>query len=158
MDVYSDSPDGVASYVYRLDVADTGGDWRTVSISWEDFKRVDWEANAGESFDQMDKVTGVAFGFGNYEQRLNSSIRIDDLILVKSGAMVEEPVVEATAEEDQSQAVNEAEENQPPAANEAVENVPNPITRLLPCSGSILVPVIFILLIHFFRFLLPISK
>ena len=97
--------------------------------------------------------------FGNYEQRLNSTIRIDDLILIKSGAMVgKQPVVEATAEEDQSPAENEAEENQPPEANEAVENVPNPITRLLPCSGSILIPVIFILLVYFFRFLIPISK
>ena len=63
VDIYSGSPDGVASYVYRLNISDTGGDWKTASISWEDFKRVDWEANAGESFDQMDKVTGVAFGF-----------------------------------------------------------------------------------------------
>jgi hypothetical protein len=158
VDIYSGSPDGVASYVYRLNISDTGGDWETASISWEDFKRVDWEANAGESFDQMEKVTGVAFGFGNYEQRLNSTIRIDNLILIKSGAMVEQPVIEATAEEDQSPSVNESEEDQPPAANEAVENVPNPINRLLPCSGAILVPVIFILLISFFRFLLPISK
>ena len=159
VDIYSGSPDGVASYVYRLNISDTGGDWETASICWEDFKRVDWEANAGESFDQMEKVTGVAFGFGNYEQRLNSTIRIDDLILIKSGAMAgKQPEVEATTEEDQSSAENEAEENQPPEANEAVENVPNPITRLLPCTGSIMIPVIFILLVYFFRFLIPISK
>jgi hypothetical protein len=158
VDIYSDSPDGVASYVYRLKIEDTGGDWETASITWDDFKRVDWEANAGEPFDQMDKVTGVAFGFGNYEERLNSNVRIDDLILVKSGAIgEEEPVMEAPAEEDQASMENEVKDNQPSEAN-GEDTAPNPISRLLPCSGSILVPLIFILLIFFFRYLIPISK
>jgi hypothetical protein len=148
VDIYSDSPDGVASYVYRLNISDTGGHWKTTTLKWQDFLRVDWEANAGESFDQADKVTGLAFGFGNYEQRLISSIRIHDLILVNNGAMIEEkPVVEATVQE-----------NQPPVVNEDEENAPNPITRLLPCSGSILIPVVFILLVYFFKYSITISK
>jgi hypothetical protein len=148
VDIYTDSPDGVASYVYRLNIADTKGHWKTTTLKWQDFVRVDWEANAGESFDQEDKVTGLAFGFGNYEQRLISSIRIDDVILVKSRPMAEvQPVIEPTAQE-----------NQPLVVNEDEENVPNPITRLLPCSGSILIPFIFIFLVYFLRYLIPISK
>ncbi len=141
VDIYSDSPDGVASYVYRLNIADTGGQWKTTTLKWQDFLRVDWEANAGESFDQMDKVTGVAFGFGNYEQRLNSTIRIDELRLIQEDEWIlEEPV------EDAFIAGTEL-----PQENEEPEMTENPLSKLVPCGGTILIPFVFILLFALFK-------
>jgi len=72
IDLYAGSPDYQESYYYTLETPAGSDDWTLITIPWQDFKRVDWEENAGAAFTRTDQVMGMAFGFPGTGSPLNS--------------------------------------------------------------------------------------
>ena len=119
INLYVDGPDGQESYVYSIETTQAGADsWIQTSIPWSEFKRVDWEANAGTPFAKQAQVSGLAFGFGS---QAIGTIWVDDLSLL--GA---EPVAVPSP-------LGEPQDSQPvqPSGRPA-----------LPCLGSLTLPLL----------------
>jgi hypothetical protein len=76
------------TYVYTLQTsAENTKDWVAYQLRWDDFKRVDWEENAGASFSHPGQVTGLAFGIPSLsEKTVAGTFWIDDLQLLGTGA------------------------------------------------------------------------
>jgi hypothetical protein len=87
IDLYAGSPDSQESYYCTLETPAGSSDWSLITIPWQDFKRVDWEEDAGAAFTKTDQVMGLAFGFPGTGSPLNSgTIWIDDVRLVSDAA------------------------------------------------------------------------
>lgn len=85
IDIYSGSPESQESYYTTLETSESG-EWEQIIIPWTDFKRVDWEENAGESFSRTDRVMGMAFGFPGTGSPLNGgTVWVDDVRLAGAG-------------------------------------------------------------------------
>lgn len=83
VDLYAGAADNQESYYYVMESPGNAGEWMTVTIPWQDFKRVDWEENAGAAFTKTDQVLGMAFGFpGTGSPRNSGTIWIDDIRLL----------------------------------------------------------------------------
>lgn len=106
VDIYAGSPENQESYYTTLETSGSG-EWEQIVIPWQDFKRVDWEENAGAPFANTDRVMGLAFGFPGIGSPLNSgTIWVDDVRLAGAeGGQL--PAAEATVE---SPEVNTEEE------------------------------------------------
>ncbi|MCJ7717669.1 MAG: hypothetical protein MUO54_14280, partial [Anaerolineales bacterium] len=124
VDLFADGPEGEESYIYELDFTPAiEDDWVQVGIPWDEFHRVDWEADAGSPFSKPDQVTGLAFGFGSEEDELDGVLWIDELGWMQDG----ESTVEESADQKMSQA-EEPEEEESGGFN-------------LPCLGSLAMPL-----------------
>jgi hypothetical protein len=100
-----------------------------MQVRWEDFRRASWEENAGAVFTQSNEVAGLAFGLATPQDAPNvGEIWVDDLQLSGAASVVDE----------------QPEEVQPAAPDEN-----QPARRpSLPCTGGIVLPLLFISLIH----------
>jgi hypothetical protein len=103
IDLYVDGPDGRESYISSFETMPGSVEgWKPVILTWDQFKRVDWEAGAGSRFEKPSQVSGMAFGFSaDANTASQGSIWIDDLQLVSSKPDVEDvdspkPVPEMT--------------------------------------------------------------
>jgi hypothetical protein len=126
IDLYVDGPDGQESYIARFQTTPQSvEDWVPVSLTWEQFQRVDWEADAGTPFDKADQVSGLAFGFSpGAESASQGTIWVDDLALTGT---------------QQETGVDEPAESAPePVTEEAPQDEP---TRSLPCPGALAFPL-----------------
>jgi hypothetical protein len=122
VDLYVDGPEGLESYISQIKLG--SGDWNQVAIPWDNFHRVDWEAEAGSPFKKAHQVSRLAFGFSNEgESDIEGMIWIDDLSWMTSGDVVEEEAprpgrIESSGEEGEDQR-----------------------GRRLPCIGSLFMPL-----------------
>ena len=136
MDIFT-GPDGDrATYAKELTYPDASSKWISVQIKWDDFKRVEWEANGGTVFNHPEQITGLAFGFPAGEEGNKGIIRVDDIKTYSNGSTAEKPVQAQPTVKGQQVEGNEqpAQEKQPPEAKTESR-------RLFPFCGSIaLVP------------------
>ena len=80
IDLYAEGPGGRESYVYYLPLSDEmEGEWAEAAVPWSSFTRVEWEENPGEPFQEADRVSGLAIGFGTEEDQIQGTVWIDDL-------------------------------------------------------------------------------
>jgi hypothetical protein len=94
VDLYAQNGEERESYVYSTETsAESVSGWAPVQVRWEDFHRVDWEANAGAPFGKPDQVAGMAFGIPSADSASEGQFWVDDLLL--TGA-AQPPVVEPT--------------------------------------------------------------
>lgn len=123
VDLYVEGPDGTESYIEEV-ALEPGmeSEWVQIDIGWENFQRVDWEADAGSPFDKPDQISGIAFGFGTEEDNLEGVLWIDDI-----GWMI--PVDNV---------------NEVLASSEGIESDPEAQEESggfnLPCIGSLVMP------------------
>lgn len=126
--LYVDVPDGQEAYVYTLATSpESEGAWERIDLSWDQFRRVDWEADAGTPFAKPDQVSGIAFGFSTEPDKSNiGTIWVDDLQLLGSPPAVEQPEPPTLAPESSS------EPTEAPLSE--------PTSRGLPCLGALILP------------------
>jgi hypothetical protein len=107
LDIYAGNPEQWATYVYEF--TPNAGGWQVYTVRWDEFKRVDWEENAGSPYDPSLPVGGIAFGIPSPEGAESSSgiFRVDDIALAAETS--EAPAAESAP----------ASEVQPPAAESA---------------------------------------
>ena len=80
VDLFAEGSEGHESYVFEQDLtAAMEGKWVQIGIPWQEFRRVDWEANPGSEFTNPQQISGLAFGFGTAEDEVEGQIWIDDL-------------------------------------------------------------------------------
>ncbi|OQY33898.1 MAG: hypothetical protein B6I38_03020 [Anaerolineaceae bacterium 4572_5.1] len=126
VDLYVEGADGEdESYVYMVETTPESVDgWMRVDLAWDQFHRVDWEANAGTPFAKQDQISGMAFGFSTYPDTPNiGTIWVDDLQLMgtQSAVQPESPASDSESEE------TPADESRG--------------RRRLPCLGSLILPL-----------------
>jgi hypothetical protein len=122
VDVYTGPPEARQTYIYHVQTLSVTSDvWVPYELRWEQFKRADWEENAGAAFEQPSAVTGLAFGFDSAQ---SGTFWIDDLGLFTPGAVENAPVTAAPPESPPSDAPSE-----------------QPASRSLPCAGAAVLPL-----------------
>jgi len=124
VDLYAGEGDSRASYFYELMPQDSGA-WTQVTIPWAEFRRVDWEENAGQPFEQAQRVSGIAFGMPSQGK---GTLWVDDIRLMGSG----EPV---------SVQENVPDEEPDMEEPEVEEETPQGRFRLPFCGGAAALPV-----------------
>ncbi len=81
------------SYVYEGWV-EGSGEWQEFIVFWDEFRRVDWEEDAGSPFTQPGHVEGLAFGFNTpdgVEEGFGGTLYIDELALGAPASALEVP-------------------------------------------------------------------
>jgi hypothetical protein len=128
IDLYVDGPDGEESYIARFETTPQSVEgWVAVSLAWEQFQRVEWEAEAGTPFAKADQVSGMAFGFSPVpEGASQGTIWVDDLHLTGT-----QPVLEG-------EPAQPAEPALAPVTEVAPQEGP---ARSLPCPGALALPL-----------------
>lgn len=132
VDLYTGPNESRATYVFTVQAPPEGaGGWVPMRLNWQDFHRASWEENAGAVFAQSDQVSGMAFGLTAPQDASNvGELWVDDLQLF-AGTNNEQPeVVPTTAPVDTPSA--ESEEGQPRRG------------PALPCTGGIVLPLLFL--------------
>jgi hypothetical protein len=126
IDLYVDGPGGQESYIARFETTPQSVEnWVPVSLAWNQFQRVDWEAEAGTPFDKADQVSGLAFGFSpGAEGASQGAIWVDDLAL--AGTQLE------AGDEEPAESAPE------PVTEEVPQDEP---ARSLPCLGALALPL-----------------
>jgi hypothetical protein len=114
LNLYAEVGEQQESYLYPLTTTGMSTEtWVPLTVRWSDFRRVDWEENAGASFEKPGRIHGLAFGFSATEGASNTSmIWIDDLQLIRA---------ESVGVMDQTELDQSSEESP---------------RRLLPCGGA----------------------
>lgn len=84
VDLYTLEEDGRASYYYTLSPS-ASDQWIQVSIPWAEFRRVDWEEDAGQPLTGTAQVSGIAFGMPS---KGRGTFWVDDIRLLGSGEVV----------------------------------------------------------------------
>ncbi len=118
------------SYVYKGWV-EGSGHWQEFIVFWDEFRRVDWEENAGTPFTKTDQVTGFAFGFNTPDdmaEGFSGTLYIDDLVVGVPGTEIEAALDEAPAPES-------ATGRDDVGADDGAGSTP------LPCVGGLVLPV-----------------
>jgi hypothetical protein len=122
VDLYVDGPDGLESYIYQQEMS--SGDWIQVTIPWNNFHRVSWEADAGAPFNKPDQISRFAFGFSNEgENDIEGIVWVDELGWITKGVAAEE---EASGPGREESTVEEADDRRGIS---------------LPCFGSLVMPL-----------------
>ena len=132
VDLYAGTPESQESYYHTIEMTTGSDDWVMITIPWQDFKRVDWEENAGTPFSNTNNVLGIAFGYPGSSDPLNSgTIWIDEVRLLGEAS----PAVQ---QENQPGAEPPAiDEESPPEETPARERRINfPL-----CGGAIALPL-----------------
>ncbi len=91
--IYAGTPEAQETYIESAETPqDSLGGWALVEIPWAEFKRADWEADAGATFTKSGQILSIAFGFDGLADSSNTgTIWIDDIQV--SGA-VTSPITE----------------------------------------------------------------
>ena len=55
--------------------------WQEIFLSWDQFERVEWEADAGFPFTKADQLQSMAFGFNTPFGSLDEAKAVKELIL-----------------------------------------------------------------------------
>jgi len=132
VDLYAAGTEGLnETYVYTLQTsAENTQGWVAYQLRWDDFKRVDWEENAGAPFAKPGQVTGLAFGIPSLsEASLSGAFWVDDVQLLGADA---NPEPAATSAPEATEATGQPAEE--PAAP----------TGGLPFCGGALLPLILL--------------
>ncbi len=81
VDLYAGTPEEQETYFYTIEAPpDSAVGWIPVELRWEEFHRVDWEADAGAPFTSPERIIGLAFGFNTYPDTPNTgTIWVDDI-------------------------------------------------------------------------------
>ncbi|MGB8981447.1 MAG: hypothetical protein WCC12_06200, partial [Anaerolineales bacterium] len=134
VDLYSGPEAARETYVYTVEApAKSVNAWVPMQLRWEDFRRASWEENAGASFEPSRGVAGLAFGVATLQDATNTGeIWVDDLQLAGAAP--------AGSEERPEAAPTTVPEEEPE------ETQPRPS---LPCTGGIVLPLLFVGLIRF---------
>lgn len=114
-------------YVYVVS-SDATEEWIPIYIPWSNFKRVEWEENAGSPFTKPEQINGIAFGFNtpdNTEIAPSGTIYVDNLALGQDSAVSEVPelVPETENEPDEKESSEEKPSGSP-----------------IPCVGGFVIP------------------
>ncbi len=120
VDIFVEGPEGRESYVSQVGITDNMlAGWDQISLRWDQFQRVEWEADPGSPLTRSDQISGISFGFNAEENDIQGGLRIDDLGWLRDGdaVTVDQPVWESPTEE------------------------PELAGRHLPCIGSLAFPL-----------------
>ena len=131
----------VIRYLSRRAAVVRSDGWVPVALQWDQFHRVDWEAEAGTPFSKPDQVSGMAFGFSTYEATPNTgTIWVDEVQLItvqpETGSGGSSPDVEPVdpAPETGDEAVSQ--DAPPPPSTTGDEGGGG-----LPCLGALALPL-----------------
>jgi hypothetical protein len=128
VDLYIEGVEGRESYFSQIHLEPAmEEDWVQVNLAWDDFKRVDWETDAGSTFQNPEQISGLAFGFSVEDQGIQGQILIDQLGWLSG----QNPEVESSGQQE------------PPASSEADHDSTNYLDRIFGrmCPGSLLSPL-----------------
>jgi len=116
VDLYGGTPDMTETYVHHRETpVEYPEGYIPFMVFWDEFLRVEWEENAGVSFEHPEQVMGMAFGFdGSQDTPYTGTIWIDNVTLQHS------PSYETDDEEEGGSSPS------------------------LPCLGSLLLPLCLI--------------
>ena len=123
VDVYAADGEERESYYFALSSSDASDEWTTVQIPWSEFKRVDWEENAGQPFTAADQVTGIAFGIPSQGEGM---LWVDEIQLLG----------------DESAVVNEEVATLAPQGEETTEEAPQGRFKLPICGSAFVLPLL----------------
>ena len=132
VDIMLENATGVESYVHQIWL-DSSKEWTQVYIPWSEFKRVDWEENAGAPFTKPDQIRSLVFGFGTPDDQdiaPKGIIYIDNLTLGQTTCEDSPP--------ENSADIEEPEEAPPPEETPAEDE---PSGNPLPCVGGLILPL-----------------
>jgi hypothetical protein len=81
--IYTGSADNRETYISYCETSQEETDkWVTHELTWVAFKRAQWEADAGTSFNESKPILGVAFGLDGLENASNAgTLWVDELKL-----------------------------------------------------------------------------
>jgi hypothetical protein len=103
LNVFAEGGEQQESYQYSLTTSGVSTEtWIPLTVRWEDLRRVEWEENAGETFEKPGRIHGLAFGFSATEGVPNTGmIWIDDLRLIRGESVdvLEPPESEGSSDE-----------------------------------------------------------
>ncbi len=137
VDLYAGPPEARETYLYTLETPpDAAQGWIPITLTWDQFHRADWEADAGTPFARSNQVSGMAFGFNTYPDTPNTGVLWVDELRLSGGEQT--PAQPAPTQEQPAQ----------PAAPE-----PERPGRRLPFCGSALLLPLFVLLLAWRNFL-----
>ena len=95
IDLYAQAGDERETYVYAVETTpESVSGWIPIQLRWEDFHRVEWEANAGAPFSKTDQVAGMAFGIPSQDSASEGQFWVDDLSLLGDVPVGVVPVTE----------------------------------------------------------------
>jgi len=126
VDLMVENDQGIESYVHQVRLgSDSVSGWQQIFLSWDQFERVEWEANAGATFTNPDQIKTFAIGFHTPDDEAPVGvIYIDALSLGQTASESEQPAsVPVTASEPEETASNKSG------------------GRSLPCVGSLVLPL-----------------
>jgi len=137
VDLYAQAGDERETYVYAFETTpESVSGWVPIRLRWEDFRRVEWEANAGAPFSKIDQVAGMAFGLPSQDAVSEGQFWVDDLALLAAAPVASTPLP-----------VAETPTVAPPGATQfpvqPAESTPaRPAHNPLGCAGSAALPLI----------------
>jgi hypothetical protein len=120
------------TYVYAVKtVPGTSQTWVPFELRWEQFRRADWEENAGATFTRPDQISGITFGFSApADASRTGTLWVDNLHL---------------SSRKQSQTQPEPAQTQPQAVQTLSQTPqPAPTNPGLPLCGSGLLPLFLV--------------
>ena len=96
--LYSGALDNQETYInYEETPQDSTGGWATIEIPWADFKRAEWEADAGTAFNRPGQALAFGFGFSSGDSKNTGTLWVDSVHLL--GRQVTEQPTQAPTEE-----------------------------------------------------------
>jgi hypothetical protein len=132
MDIFTGPNGERATFARELTYPDTVDKWIPIQIKWNDFKRVEWEADGGTVFSHPEQITGVAFGFPAGDDVNSGLIHIDDIKVISSSMTAEQPAKpQPTLEAQQSASAEQPVQEEQPGVTKPASH------KLLPFCGSI---------------------
>ena len=143
VDLYAGSWDDQETYPYTIEVPPEAVDgWVPIALTWDQFFRASWEADAGTPFSSQGRILGLGFGLGTFPDTPNTgTLWFDDLQVL--GAPPDQPS-QPPAEQPAPQATDTVVE-QPSGGEDLTGGEEEPETeddrpggRL--CGGAALVP------------------
>lgn len=135
VDIYAGDRDNPGTYVYTVETPpESAAGWVQVTLRWDDFRRIEWEENAGMPLQDPAAIHGIEIGISALEDAPSTGrLWIDDLTLT-SGETAETlveipPVVTQPA---------------PPISDEADQPKVDAPERSGPCTSAFVLPLLAI--------------
>jgi hypothetical protein len=125
--------------------------WVPVALTWDQFFRAEWEANAGTPFSSPGRLLGLGLGLGTFPDTPNTgTLWIDDLqVLGSQSAQPAQPPAETVPEASATTVSQPASGEQPAEADEPEASGERPAGRL--CGGAAFLPLGVLALVVFRR-------